>query len=86
MDKMGRKIYMLHIDAQKGMYSKKLGQGFILVGLLTVLFFGIMISVAVNCPGLPVAVLNFKVEGPFDITSISIAAVIMILYNLFAWV
>lgn len=57
-----------------------------MVGFLTILSFAICILMAVNSPGLPVAALNIKVEGKFEMTSISVAAILMILYNLFTWV
>lgn len=63
-----------------------MGKGFRYVSLLTVVSFVFMIYVAISSPLLPVACLKIKVEGPFDITSLSIAAIIMILYNLFTWV
>ena len=68
------------------MYSNTMGKGFRWTGMLTVFGFVVMVIISIESPQFPVACLEFKVEGHFDITSLSIAAIIMILYNLFTWV
>ena len=45
-----------------------------------------MVAVAIFSPQFPVGVLKIKVTGEFEVSSIAMAAVIMILYNLFTWV
>lgn len=86
MDRMEYKVFEIQIDAQKDTYSEQMGTGFRWVSFLTVVSFLFMICVSMLSPGLPVAVLKIEVEGSFDITSLSMTATIMILYNLFTWV
>lgn len=45
-----------------------------------------MVFVAMNSPEIPVGLLDISNEEDFEVTSIAIAAVIMILYNLYTWV
>ena len=63
-----------------------MGTGFKTVSLLTLLAFVFMAYVAVNSPKLPVAGLKIQIDGEFEVSSLSVAAILMILYNLFAWV
>lgn len=63
-----------------------MGKGYKIVSVLSCSFFIVMVIVAINTPKFPRDVLQIKVVGDFEMTSISMAAVIMILYNLFTWV
>lgn len=63
-----------------------MSRGFKVVGALTVLSFITMVLFSISSPGLTVGALKIQVEGKFDVTSLSITAIIMILYNLVSWV
>lgn len=46
-----------------------------------------MIVLYMNTPEFPVAILDILVEQPeFEVTSLAITSIIMVLYNFFAWV
>jgi hypothetical protein len=86
MDKYEKKLLEVHFRAVHDVYSSTMGGGYKTVSMLSVLFFILMVAVAIFSPQLPVGVLKIKVTGEFEVTSIAMAAVIMILYNLFTWV
>ena len=79
------KIVKLHYESQLDIYSNQMGKAFLFVGCATMASFVIMIIVSIMSPLFPVACLKVKVEGEFVMSSLSIAAIIMILYNLFSW-
>lgn len=86
LDKYDKKLLDIHFRAVHDIYSKAMGNGYKTVSLLSCLMFIIMVLVAMHSPYFPVTVLQVYVNGEFTVSSIAMAAVIMILYNLFTWV
>lgn len=62
-----------------------IGEAFKFSGIGTMLGFATMLLVTINSPMIPVQMLKVRVEGGFEITSLSITATIVILFNLFYW-
>jgi len=79
------KLFELALRMQYDKYSRNAQKAFKYVSLLTVVLFMGMALVTVNSPEVPIWMLELYVQGSFEVTSLSITAVIIILYNLFAW-
>lgn len=66
-----------------------MSRGYNIVSILTFFLTLVMILVCINTPCVPQVILKIKtmeVDNEFKLTSISMAAVIMIMYNMFNWV
>ena len=85
-DRMQKQVRVLQKKLQSEVYSQILGFGFKVVSVTTLILFTGMVLIAVNTPAIPLNLLKIKVEGQFEVNSMSIAAIILILYNLFTWV
>lgn len=71
---------------RKEVYNQIFGTAYRVNAAITMISFIILVLLYLQSPMVPVALLNIKVEGPFEATSLAIAAIIMVLYNFFAWV
>ena len=86
MDKYERKVLDIKFRAIHDVYSTTMGNGYKTVSMLSSVFFIVMVIIAINSPDLPMGLLKIHVKGEFQISSIAMASIIMILYNLFTWV
>jgi hypothetical protein len=48
--------------------------------------FILMVGLVIYSPEIPVGVLKISVAGEWEVTSLAIASIIMILYNFFTWI
>lgn len=80
-------LYEIQFRVKKEQFTKEFGWAYKISCILTILSFFIMVVLYMNSPEFPVAILDIKVEQPeFEVTSLAITSIIMILYNFFAWV
>ena len=80
-------LYQIQFKIRKELYTKVFGEAYRICCVLTILSFFILIILYLNSPSFPVAILDIRVEQPeFEVTSLAITSIIMLIYNFFAWV
>lgn len=71
---------------KKEAYAHKFGEAYRVVGIITILSFMWMVALVMISPKLPVGILKINVEGEFKAGAMSLASIVMILYNAVSWV